>query len=121
MRNAKGKTSERAGTTGGTAATRKEVDLDALREKIARHVSRKGLAMVKTTTEEVVKVGNLAALKYLFELIGVYPGGRAPIAEEADSDDLARTLLSRLDLRKREERDNEIPELPTGLEKDSVE
>jgi hypothetical protein len=120
MRNAKGKTPGRAGTSGGTAA-RKEVDLDALREKIARHVSRKGLAMVKTTTEEVVKVGNLAALKYLFELIGVYPGGGATASEDADSDDLTRTLLNRLDLRKREERESEIPELPTGPEKDSVE
>ena len=81
----------------GAAEGRKEIDLEALREKIARHVSRKSLAMVRTTTE-VVKVGNLAALKYLFELIGVYPSGGASAVEE-DSDDLARTLLNRLDLR----------------------
>jgi hypothetical protein len=99
---------------------RKEIDLEALRERIARHVSRKGLAMVKTTTEEVVKVGNLAALKYLFELIGVYPGASASAVEE-DSDDLARSLLNRLDLRKREDGDNENLEPPTEAEKDSVE
>jgi len=103
----------------GAAEGRKEIDLEALREKIARHVSRKSLAMVRTTTE-VVKVGNLAALKYLFELIGVYPSGGASAVGE-DSDDLARTLLNRLDLRKREDGVDESLGLPTEAEKDSVE
>lgn len=77
MRNAKSKTPGRKSS--GAAEGRKQIDLEALREKIARHVSRKSLAMVRTTTEEVVKVGNLAALKYLFELIGVYPSGGASL------------------------------------------
>jgi len=59
-------------------------------------------------------------LKYLFELIRVYPGGEVADTEGVDGDDLARTLLNRLDLRKREEGENEM-EPPNGAEKDSVE
>lgn len=40
---------------------------------------------------------------------------------EEDSDDLARTLLNRQDLRKREDGDDESLGLPTEAEKDSVE
>jgi len=41
-----------------------------LRQRIINHVGGKGMELVKTTTGECVKVGNLSALKYLFEVIG---------------------------------------------------
>ena len=51
--------------------------------------------MVETTIEEVGK-GHYLAMKYLFEMIGLYPGAAQ---EEAPVDDsLARTLLRRLGL-----------------------
>ena len=62
--------------------------LDALRLKITNHVGGKSMEMVKTATEECVKVGNLSALKYLFEVIGLYPLSPTAAAEESDSDDL---------------------------------
>jgi hypothetical protein len=54
--------------------------------------------MLKTTTEEVVKVGNLSSLKYLFELIGLHPacGNPDAKAEAQDSDDLAAKLLAEI-------------------------
>ena len=52
--------------------------------------------------------------------MGVYPGGEVADGEGVDGDDLARTLLNRLDLTKREEGENEM-EPPNEAEKDSVE
>ncbi len=60
------------------------------------HVGGKTMAMLRTTTEECVKVGNLSALKYLFEVIGLFPPTDAVDPEHTDSDDLTRELLNRL-------------------------
>jgi len=51
--------------------------------------------MVRTTTEEVVRGGNLAALNYRFEPMGPYPTGASAHVAQRDSDDLARELLDR--------------------------
>ena len=59
--------------------------------------------MVKTTTGECVKVGNLSALKHLFEVIGLYPPSAAANGEHADSDDLTRKLLNRLEFGQEED------------------
>jgi hypothetical protein len=118
MRKTKGNSGSKTGKSTSSGGVRKQVDLEILRRKIANYVGSRGLEMVKTTTDEVVKVGNLAALKYLFELIGVYPGEAGGKTEDADSDDLARALLNRLDI-------GGGPEMPaepkTEAGKDSVE
>jgi hypothetical protein len=77
--------------------------------------------MVNTTTEEVIKVGNLSALKYLFEVIGLYPQAAAPSAEDADSNDLTLALLNRLDIGKEAEAGDAKHELATAVGSDSVE
>jgi len=97
MARAKGKTGARKSRASGSTESRKQVDLDSLRQKIANHVGEKTMAMLRTTTDECVKVGNLSAMKYLFEVIGLYPASATANAERADRDDLTRALLNRLD------------------------
>ncbi len=98
----------------------KPVDLVALRQEIANLVGSKSVEMVTTATQEVCKVGNVAALKYLFDLIGLHPPSGEPV-EEADSNELAKVLLSRLNLN----REVEVPDLTVeaygGAGSDSVE
>lgn len=76
----------------------KQVDLEVLRHKIVNFVGGKALAMVKATTEEAVKVGDLSAMKYLFELIGLHPAA-ACSGEKIESDDgneITAALLAEL-------------------------
>jgi len=74
---------------------RKKMDLAAIRDGITSLVGNQAIGMVKTTIREVEK-GHFPAMKYLFEMIGLYP---AVGQEEAPVDNsLARTLLRRLGL-----------------------
>ncbi len=73
--------------------TRKSPDLAAIREQITDLVGNEALGMVETTIAEVEK-GHYLALKYLFEMIGLYPTSGAE--ETPGEDSLARTLLRRL-------------------------
>jgi hypothetical protein len=70
-------------------------DLASIRDRIASLVGTEALNMVATTIEEVSK-GHYMAMKYLFEMIGLYPGAAPEEAPVEDS--LARTLLRRLGL-----------------------
>lgn len=73
------------------------VDLKSLREEIRDIVSSRALAMVETTIEEVDK-GHYLAMKYLFEMIGLFPE-TPPVPESApEEESLARTLLRRLQI-----------------------
>jgi len=74
----------------------KQVDLEVLRQKIANRVGNKALGMVSSTINEVGK-GHYPAMKYLFEMIGLYPeGGQGELPQGEDA--LAKTLLRRLEL-----------------------
>ncbi len=86
-----GKTSHRI-ASGGKGA-RKPADLTAIREQITNLVGNEAVGMVETTIAEVEK-GHYLALKYLFEMIGLYPTTRTEDTPGEDS--LARTLLRRL-------------------------
>jgi len=55
--------------------------------------------MVETTIEQVQN-GHYQALKYLFEMIGLYPAVGAPEGSQEDS--LARTLLRHLGISEEE-------------------
>jgi hypothetical protein len=120
MRRAKGKATGQSSRGAGSAVSGKQVDLEALRQKIANYVGSNGFEMVRAATEEAVKVGNLSSLKYLFEMIGLYPS-TATAAEETDSDDLARVLLNRLNFGKETSLENTQAEVPTAARSDSVE
>ncbi|HWF91795.1 MAG TPA: hypothetical protein VN684_05895 [Terriglobales bacterium] len=72
---------------------RKSKDVTELRRQIENLVTRKAVTMVETAIGEADK-GHFAAMKYLFEMIGLYPGPSE--AEPEGEDSLARTLLRRL-------------------------
>jgi hypothetical protein len=81
-------------TTSGRS--RKPVDLQTVRQQISDLVGGEAVGMVETTIAEVDK-GHYGAMKYLFEMVGLYPpteGDGAPQGEDV----LAKTLLRRLGL-----------------------
>ena len=94
MKRAKAKTaSKMSQRVAPGKGARKPADLGAIREQITNLVGNEAVGMVETTIAEVEK-GHYLALKYLFEMIGLYP---APGAEERPGEDsLSRTLLRRL-------------------------
>jgi len=69
------------------------VDLEALRGHISNLVCVAAAGMVRTTIERVNE-GQYQAMKYLFEMIGLFPATATPDAPQDDS--LAGMLLSRL-------------------------
>ena len=82
--------------------------------------------MVESTIEEVHK-GHFAAMRYLFEMIGLYPAEAGQ--EEPDESSLAKILLRRLnlpdpelanDVRQKEVTKETDPPAP-GKEEDAVE
>ena len=76
------------------------VDLVALRQRITNLVVDEAVEMVTTTIAQV-NDGHFQAMKYLFEMVGLYP---AAAPQEGTQDSLARTLLSRLGLLEEEEK-----------------
>jgi hypothetical protein len=96
MKNAKQKSATGANRkVAAGKGKRKAKNLSELREQITDMVTGEAVGLVKTTIEEADK-GHFAAMKYLFEMIGLYP---APGAEEPEADDtLAKTLIRRLQL-----------------------
>lgn len=70
------------------------IDKDELRRQIDGLVMRCGLEMVQETINQVNE-GHYQALKYLFEMIGLYPD--PAVSEEAD-DSVALQLLKRFGL-----------------------
>ena len=74
---------------------RQATDLAAIRQQITDLVRNQALPMVEITISEVDK-RHYAAMKYLFEMIGLYPA--ATQEENEGEDSLARTLLRRLGL-----------------------
>lgn len=108
------KAKARAGTGSARAASRTKSggretpDLAEIRGHIADIVGSGAVGMVETTIEQVGK-GHYLGMKYLFEMIGLYP---ATSTEDAAEDSLAAVLLRRLG----------IPEQPipeTGVTEDS--
>lgn len=70
-------------------------DLTEVRQKITDLVRNNALEMVETTIEQVGN-GHYLGMKYLFEMIGLYPATATDDAPAQDS--LAATLLRRLGL-----------------------
>jgi hypothetical protein len=73
-----------------------ETDLSALRRRITELVARNAVAMVQQAIDAVKEEGQYQAIKYLFEMIGLYPA-IADDTNEAQSS-LAQTLLDQLGL-----------------------
>jgi hypothetical protein len=77
------------------AGQRKPLDLAEIRRQITDLVGSGAVGMVKATMEEAGK-GHYLGMKYLFEMIGLYPATSMDEAPVQDS--LAATLLQRLGL-----------------------
>jgi hypothetical protein len=77
------------------ATRQKPADLAEIRRQIADLVGNGALVMVETTIEEAGK-GHYLGMKYLFEMIGLYPETSA--ADDQPMDSMAAILLRRLGL-----------------------
>lgn len=71
------------------------VELDTVRRQITNLVGNRALEAVDQTIEQI-KRGNFQAMKYLFEIVGLFPV-TAPAEAAAPDDSLARKLLSYLE------------------------
>ena len=94
---------DKAGSKGSQAAKREcsatknfpAVDLAVVRQEIVNLVGNKALGMVEKATQDFAETGSITTLKYLFEMIGLFP---CPVGvqENGDDDSLTMTLLRRL-------------------------
>lgn len=101
--------------------SRNPVDLAEIRQQITNLVGNDAVGMVETTIEEVGK-GHYLGMKYLFELIGLYP---TTVVDEAPTEDsMAATLLRHLGLPESampEKRVTKDIKTPSAVSDDSLE
>jgi len=71
-------------------------DLATLRRQITDLVAQNAVSMVQQAIDAVREEGQYQAIKYLFEMIGLYPA--AAQDESRAQDSLAQTLLDHLGL-----------------------
>jgi hypothetical protein len=71
-------------------------DLSALRRQVTDLVAQNAVAMVQHAIDAVNEEGQYQAIKYLFEMIGLYPASADP--ESPIEDSLVKTLLHHLGL-----------------------
>ena len=71
-----------------------ETALPELRQKITGLVARNAVAMVQCAIDGVMEEGQYQAIKYLFEMVGIYPASAG--ADDAPEDTLSKVLLRRL-------------------------
>ena len=77
-----------------SGASHKSADIPELRRKITDLVARNALAMVQCAIDGVMEEGQYQAIKYLFEMVGIYPAAAG--SEEEQQDTLSRILLRHL-------------------------
>lgn len=73
-------------------ASGSDATLPELRQKITDLVSRNAVAMVQCAIDGVMEDGQYQAIKYLFEMVGIYPA-------TAGDNDVSEDTLSKLLLR----------------------
>jgi hypothetical protein len=95
---AKGKTAKakKAKKSSGRRS-KKELNPREVRKDISRMVQSHANSMTQAVIDEGEK-GQLATVKYLFEMAEIYPASTDGSQATEDEDCLARTLLNRLDL-----------------------
>ena len=108
-------------SSAATKSSRDRVDLAEIRQQITNLVGNGAVGMVEITMEEVGK-GHYLGMKYLFELVGLYP---ATAADEAPiQDSMAATLLRRLGLPESPMQEQKVTkdiEMPNAVSDDSLE
>ena|SRR5690242_8351890 len=90
-------TEKKAGKKPKAAKARKAADLEGLRQRLTGLVASKAVTIVGAALEDAEKKINVAAMKYLFEMIGLYPA-RAGEEKSAEKPDLVDTLLQNMGL-----------------------
>ena len=95
MKKAKLRTAGSKGLSSSKSDSQKPRDLAEIRSEITNLVGNGAVRMVETAMEEVAK-GHYLGMKYLFEMIGLYPATAAEGTHSQDS--LAAVLLRRLGL-----------------------
>lgn len=71
-----------------------EATLPELRQKITDLVARNAVAMVQCAIDGVMEEGQYQAIKYLFEMVGIYPAAAGE--DGAPEDTLSKVLLRHL-------------------------
>ncbi len=69
-------------------------NLASLRKKIAGLVAKNAVPMVQCAIDGVIEDGQYQAIKYLFEMVGIYPAVVSKADESEDS--LSKVLLKHL-------------------------
>jgi hypothetical protein len=107
---------KKSGKSRGKSPRRSHVkgplNLAEVREKVRRLIASKAEAMTNANAEEAAK-GHLQQLRFLFEVLGLYPPTALPEGEAAEGNDLARVLLNRFEFPFHGPADEERVE-PTG-------
>jgi hypothetical protein len=94
---AKSKTANTKAKKSNGTKRKKELNPAEVRKGISRMVESHANKMTKAVIDEGEK-GQLATVKYLFEMAAIYPASTDGSHATEDEDCLARTLLNRLDL-----------------------
>lgn len=81
---------------------RDNVALAGLRAKITDLVAQNALSLVQCAIDGVKEEGQYQAIKYLFEMVGIYPAAAGTESDAGDS--LAQILLQRLGLEEKSAR-----------------
>ena len=71
-------------------------ELAGLRHEVTDLVAQNAIAMVQRAIDSVIEEGQYQAIKYLFEIVGLYPASDA--TETGEEESLAQTLLHHLGL-----------------------
>ena len=72
------------------------VNVAEMRERVLQVIAERAEAIAKANADEASK-GHMAQMKYLFEVLGIYPATASAELEGEDSNDLARVLLKRFE------------------------
>lgn len=91
------KTAKKKSAKKSVEKTEEVMDLVEVRKEVAVIVGKAATKMAQAVVDEAVK-GQLAPVKYLFEVLGLYPATSEGSAATAQEDTLTRTLLRRLGL-----------------------
>jgi hypothetical protein len=122
MKRAKTRAERKTSKRPSGKASRKAVDLAAVQTEIGNLVGNAAVEMVETTIGEANK-GHYAAMKFLFELVGLYPA-QAREEEIPVEDGLAKMLFKRLGMPAESVLDPEVTkdcEPPLAAASDAVE
>ena len=109
-----------------TRKSTKELNPAEVRKDIAQMVDSQAATMAQAVIDEGKK-GQLATVKYLFEMAEIFPASTDGSQATAEEDSLAKTLLRRLDLpdepvvRDEEDPPNAMPSVEKGAAKPAAE